>query len=1007
MKQIILAWICLFLGAQAFAQNRVIEGSIRDAVTTELLPGVTVKVFNSNIGTTSDGTGHYKLNVPPGYFQLKYSFIGYKDTLITLKSGNGPQDILLSPSAQFLQGVVIAGYTSQSREKLTGSISKIKGADVGAAPVASLDQTLQGRVPGVYVASASGLPGTPGRVTIRGIGSLQGGNTNPLYLIDGVPVEPASFAAFNPEDFESYTVLKDAASTAQYGSRAANGVIVITTKKGHKTADGKLMVHYQNQFGFSQVNNSKWNMMNSKQRLQFEEILKDPAFPGWQYSRKNNVNPDGSLKTEADYNFGDHFLDSLRGVDNHLKKYLLRAAFTQSHHLDVSGGTDQTTYYLSGAYFQQNGVLRNSGLDRFSLRSNVEHRSGKLKLGLNIGLGYVRSKITEGDFNVSETNPVAALYFSLPYENLFNPDGTLATGTNKYGANALSMYQDISRQQNQLKSVLSANISYLLAPGLKLMGNAGLDFQQMHNTGYIRPDSYLGSLVDRGAAGSYQNGYVNKLGMIATAGLLYTRSWGKHEIEGNLLTEVNKNTLSSSGFTGYGLIPGIIGTPAGISPGTNENAFIPLLNGQKSQSILLSQIGLFRYSFDHKYTFTASLRRDGSSRVPESNRYRMFYALGGSWNISGEDFMKEGSVFSSLRLRASYGRTGNASGFASDFGYRSLYGAAGYGGKQGLIPVFPGNPAYNWELNDMGNAGLEFGFLKDRIRGSIDVYNRMTSNLFIQKRLSYTSGFESMAANAGKIRNRGIEMFLEGDVVQQNDFKLSLGLNLAYNKNRIMDLGGPDQVVTDDYSINRVGMPLGQFYMVRWAGVNAQTGAPQYLDASGNITSTFNPDDAVPVKGSFDPPLKGGFNISLTYKRFELNTMFTFIKGMYRLNTAELFRTSADPNYRQYNQSVEMLDMWQKPGDISMNPGAAYPRYMTDRELQNADYIKLRNVRLAYRVPGFKKMGKSTTMQMFLQGQNLITWTRFKAFDPEDDNNWYQYEYPLPRTITAGLSLTF
>eukprot|EP01132_Coremiostelium_polycephalum_P021896 gene21896-25990_t len=188
--------LLLSSGAQAFAQNRVIEGSIRDAVTAELLPGVTVKVFNSNIGTTSDGTGHYKLNVPPGYFQLKYSFIGYKDTLITLKSGNGPQDILLSPSAQFLQGVVIAGYTNQA---------------------------LQGRVPGVYVASASGLPGTPGRVTIRGIGSLQGGNTNPLYLIDGVSVEPASFAAFNPEDFESYTVLKDAASTAQYGSRAANG----------------------------------------------------------------------------------------------------------------------------------------------------------------------------------------------------------------------------------------------------------------------------------------------------------------------------------------------------------------------------------------------------------------------------------------------------------------------------------------------------------------------------------------------------------------------------------------------------------------------------------------------------------------------------------------------------------------------------------------------------------------------------------------------------------------
>lgn len=1009
MKQMLLTWTLIVCGFHVFAQNRTVQGTVKDAVTSELLIGVTVSIPNTTIGATSDSNGKYKLTVPGvAATTLKYSYIGYRDTLITVMPSVEDMHVSLNPASQFLQGVVIAGYTSQSRSKLTGAISKINGADVRAAPVASLDQALQGRVPGLYVASASGLPGTPGRVTIRGIGSLQGANTNPLYLVDGVPIEPASFAALNPNDFDSYSVLKDAASTAQYGSRAANGVIVITTKKGRNYEDGKVRINYQNQFGFSQVNNAKWNMMNSSQRLQFEEILKDPAFPGWQFSRKNGFNSNGSAKTEADYNYGDQYLDSLRGIDNQLKKHLLRTAFNQSHDLDISGGNEKTTYYLSGSYFQQNGVLRNSGLDRYSLRSNIQHISGRFKFGVNVGLAYVKSKVTEGDFNVSETNPVAALYFSLPYENLFNPDGSLATGTNRYGANALSMYKDINRQQNQLKALVSSNLTYQIAPGLKFMGNVGLDFQQNHNTTYIRPDSYLGSLVDPGGSGSYQDQYINRLGMIATGGLLYNKSWGKHEIEGNLLTEINKNTLNSSGFTGFGLIPGIENTPSGITPGTNDNGFIPLLKGQRSQSVLLSQIGLFRYSYNDRYTFTASLRRDGSSRVPEANRYKMFYAFGGSWNISRENFMEELKTISSLRLRASYGRTGNASGFASDFGYRGLYGGSGYAGQQALIPVYPENSAYNWELNYIGDIGLEFGLLQDRIRGGIDWYNRITTNLFMQKRLSYTSGFESIATNAGKIRNRGVELFLEGDLIREKELTLTLGLNLAYNKNRVMYLGGEDQLTTDQYSVNKIGMPLGQFNMVRWAGVDPQTGAPQYLDASGNITKTFNPDDAVPVKGSFDPPLKGGLNVNLRYKNLELSTLFTFIRGMYRLNTAELFRTSADPNYRQYNQSVDMLDIWQKPGDITNNPGAAYPRYMTDRELQNADYIKLRNIRLSYTFPSIKKLnGLTRGIKVFVQGQNLVTWTKFKAFDPEDDNNWYQYEYPLPRTITAGLNISF
>lgn len=1005
MKSIIITTsLFLLFFSQILAQNHSVGGIVKDIMTSEPLIGVVVSLPDNSYGVTTNVDGRYEINISQHDTALKFSYIGYRDSLITVKPNQKVLDVMMRASVYSLMDVVVVGYTTQNKNKITGSVSLIDGANINSTPVASVDQALQGRVPGLYVASASGLPGTPGRVTIRGIGSLQGANTNPLYIIDGVPVEPASFAALNPEDFETYTVLKDAASAAQYGSRAANGVIVITTKSGKSYENGKPRIQYQAQFGASKASDSKWNMMNTNQRLQFEEILQDPAFPGWQYSRNNKFNADGSPKSEADYIFGDNYLNNLRSSNHKLKDEILRTAFTQSHDLSLSGGNNKTSYYLSGSYFQQDGVLHNSGLKRYNLRSNVQYNSGGLNLGLNIGLGYSDAKVTEGDFDVSETNPIAALYLALPYEKLYNSDGSLATGTNKYGANALSMFKDVTRKEEQIKSITSLNLSYRLTENFKLTGTGGIDFQQFHNTCFVKPDSYLGSLVDPGGQGSYEDQYINKVAFITTGGLVYNHSWGKHEIEANLLGEMNQNKISSSGFTGYGLIPGIENTPAGIG----QNSLTPLINGQRSHSILLSQIGIFSYSYSRKYNFSGSLRRDGSSRAPKANRYKTFYAIGGNWDITQEDFMQGTDVFNSLKMRVSYGRMGNASGFASDFGYRGLWGAGSYGGISALVPVYPANPNYNWELNYIGNVGVDFVLFKDRIRGGIDLYNRITSDLFVEKQLSYTSGFKSIATNAGKIRNRGVEAYLEGGIIKKKDLTLTLGLNLAYNKNKILSLGDEDEFITEDYSINRVGLPLGQFYMVRWAGVDPQTGAPTYLDADGKITHIFNPDDAVPVKGSFDPPLKGGFTINVQYKKFELAALFTFINGMYRLNTAELFRTSADANYRQYNQSVEMLDIWQKPGDITNNPAPSYPRYMTDRELQRADYLKLRNIRLNYTVPlgaGIKKHIRR--LNVFAQGQNLITWTNFKAFDPEDDNNWYQYEYPLPQTITAGFNISF
>lgn len=995
----------------SYGQEKKSAIIVRDAETLVPLPGVTIEnITKDEVGFTMEDGLYEVVDVEQKDVKLRITYLGYSDKLITLKAGEYPMFIDLDVVDNLLEGIVVTGYTKQSRAKTTGAVSKIEAQAINQSQVSAMDQALQGQVAGLYVASPSGQPGTPGRVTIRGIGSLQDENTNPLYVLNGMPISPASFTALNPDDFEDITVLKDAAATAQYGSRGANGVIVITSKKGRNEVDG-LRVIYQTQYGYSQANNSKWDMMNTSQRLQFEEILQDQDLPGWAYSRNNPykiINGIAVAKTEADYIDGDRRLAEIRQTNIDWKKKLLRRGINQSHTLSFQGGNQTIQHYTSFNYFKQEGVLYNSGIEKFNVNSNIHHQSGRLSTDFFINLATINSQSSESDFDVSETNPVASMYFALPYEKPYDKNGMLAPGVNRFGTNALTMYNDVTRREKQQKGVLVGNFAFDITDDFKLTSTVGVDYTKLCNTHIIKPDTYFGSLVEQGGKGMYNQGDQTNIGLMANIGANYKYRWDAHEIEAIALMEMNRQKYNYYGFTGYGLVDGLDNTAGGITPGTSENDFIPKIEGSVSENLLLSQLALVRYSYENRFTLSTSLRRDGSSRVPRDNRYKYFYAVGGSWNIMAEDFMQDIDVFSLARIRTSYGLTGNANGFASDFGYRRLYGPGQYNGSTSLSPITPGNNHYNWEMNKIVDIGIEFGLFDNRVVGEIDFYNRITSDLFLDRSLSNTSGFESIADNMGKIRNRGIELKLSGDVIRRGDFTFNLGVNFAYNKNKILSLGDEDEIITEDYSIHQVGKQVGHFYMVKWAGVDQQTGAPQYYDKEGNITTIYDPDNAVLVKGGFDPAIKGGFTTNFKYKKLEVSALFTFIKGMYRLNTGEFYRTSADQTYRVYNQSRSMLDIWQNPGDISDHPGAQYARYITDRELQKADYLKLRNLNINYK---FTKLGRANKIvkeiNVFAQGQNLITWTKWKGQDPEDDNNWYQYEYPLPRMITAGVKVIF
>ncbi|WP_317231520.1 SusC/RagA family TonB-linked outer membrane protein [Elizabethkingia meningoseptica] len=1011
-RKIILAAV-FFLGLKTtiMAQEIAHDITVRDKTTQQPLANVSFKDATTGKEIITDENGEVVIDIKSGQHDFVISLDGYIAQNIAVSADKLPESIYLLPETKLLEGVVLTGYTKQSKAKTTGAVSSIKSEIIAKTPVASLDQALQGQVPGLYVASPSGQPGAMGRVTIRGIGSIQDDKTNPLYILDGMPITPEVFAVLNPLDYEDIVVLKDASATAQYGSRGANGVIQITSKKGKNNNNGQSQFFYQNQFGISSVNNQKWDMMNSAQRLEFEEILQDPNFPGWAYSRKNPykiVNGQKIAKTEGDYVDGDKKLAELRATNTNWRKLLLRTGVTNSHYLSMGGGDQKTNHYSSLSYYKQEGVLPNTGVERFSLNSGLNHKSGRFTSSFNINLIGGQTQLSESDFDVSETNPVASLYFALPYEKPYDEDGKLRPGVNRFGANALTMYQDISRKEKQLQGVISSNLSFELTKDLKLTSTLGANHQEKRFTRIIKPDTYFGDMVDPGEQGLYERINTRKTAYMANVGVNYKKRWNSNEIEAIALAEFNKYTTNYDGFTGYGLIPGLENTPGGITPGTPENNLIPKITGGASENILVSQLGMVRYSYANRFTLSGSIRRDGSSRVPSENRYKYFYAFGATWNMKNENFLKSWETLSALRLRISHGLTGNAGGFASDFGYRQLYKPQHYGGYTAFVPISPGNSNYNWEMNKISDVGLEFGLFKNRIIGEVDVYNRITSDLFINRSLSMTSGFESIADNMGKIRNRGVEVRLSGDVVKNENFSWNIGLNLAYNQNRILSLGSEDEIVTENYSIHKVGSALGHFYMVRWAGVDPATGAPLYYDKEGAVTKEYNPENAVMVKGAYDPPIKGGITTSFTYKNFQVNALFTFVKGMYRLNTGQFYRNAADASNRIYNQSVDMLDMWQKPGDIASLPGAQYPRYMTDRELQSADYIKLRNVSINYKIKdlgSFSKVFKE--VNIFAQGQNLLTWTKWKGQDPEDDNNWYQYEYPLPRTITLGFNVSF
>ncbi|WP_448519701.1 SusC/RagA family TonB-linked outer membrane protein [Rhodoflexus sp.] len=990
MRKTLLLYVLMMLTAfTAFAQDRQISGTVIDGTEKVPLPGVSILIKGTNSGATTDADGKYRISVPANAKTLVFSFVGFVSQEVEI-GNRSTIDITLVPDTKTLQEVIVTGYGQQEKKALSGSAAVVSAEVIRAVPLGSFDQMLQGQAPGLLVQANSGQPGAPAAVRIRGVGSINGTN-EPLYIVDGVQISAQNFATLNAADFESVNVLKDAAATSIYGSRGSNGVIVITTRRGKS---GAAKIEYSGQQGWSFFPPNRLELMNTNEKIDYE--LRIGGTP------LEDLTPEEIAR--------------LRTIQTDWQKELFQVGQTAQHQINASGGNEKTIFYLSGNLFQQSGTVRFTGLDRYSARANIEHNAGNLRFGMNSTVGYSDFRNTT-EANAGIASPLNAIRWANPYETPFQPDGSYTQFLSGQ-PNPVQEMLETFRGTREFKGVGSVFIEYNLpfVKGLSARTAWGVDYENQESKTYFSRKSVVGQSAANRRNGSLNRNFFRNTRWTGTTSLNYAKTFGDHNLNVGLFQEVVRNRFGTFGFTGFGLT-GNLQNEAGITQGSPTNNFIPIVRGNASENVLMSYFLTANYGYKDRYFVSATVRRDGSSRFGTDNRWGNFWSLGSSWVISDEDFMAgiDKSTLSLLKFKASYGTVGSQAGFTSafgsfgigDFASRELFSAAAvYDGVAGLTLAQLANPDLGWEQKNIFNTGIDFGLFNDRISGSFEFYDNLTTNMFLPVQLSRTTGFTSQNRNAGKMRNRGIELALNTVNVKAGDFIWSTNFNFAINRNKIVDLAGEEEIISG-LIINRVGFPVNSNYLVEYVGVNPQNGNALYRRPDGEITETYSPNDRQ-IFGVRDAPYFGGITNNFSFKGIEFNFLWTYVLGNKVYNND---RTNVeDPTYFIDNVSRALLRGWQRPGDITDIPRPDQEMQRgTTRFLERGDFWRLRNIILAYNFPAtVLNKAKISSLRLFVQGQNVFTITDFLGFDPEITGGQLTgAQYPALRTVTFGLNLGF
>jgi TonB-linked SusC/RagA family outer membrane protein len=977
-----------------------IHGKVTDSLGKPL-SGVSVTVKGLRKGTTTDADGNFSVLVKNERSVLVFSMIGYGAKSITVTNTRQLTVTLMEASSD-LSDVVITGYQNQSRRLSGSSTASVDIKNTSIQPVASFDQMLQGQAPGLNIKTGSGQPGRSSDVVIRGKGSING-STDPLYIVDGIQVQARDFQSMNPMDFESVTVLKDGASEGLYGSRGANGVIVVTTKKGR---EGQMLVTYTGQMGFSKLPPGKLKTMSGPQHVDFEMNIAG--------------NPYGWTPVQA---------DSLRKIDFDWETALFRSAQMQEHQLSFSGGNNKTKYFSSLSYLDQDGILLNTNLRRYTGRFNIEHTLDNFKFGTNIAGGWSKVRnVKEGNENFT---PLNTILWALPYEVPYTSTGQYTVSIQGVG-NWTNPFEDVNRNMgytDYTKAYGNGFVEYKfpMIKELTLRSNFGGDYTQSEyftitNNGTQEAQHDGQNTSPMWGQGNLTQGLNKQFRYTITNSLSYKHAFGseeQHRLNASIYHETVRTQASGFGYQGFGLL-NPYPNAAGLVAGTTTNGYIPVINNIifTPDYGLVSFFGIADYVYMRKLMVSASVRRDGSSRLSPEHRWVNYGGVSGAYLLSEERFLRDNPIISMLKVKASYGTVGNQEGIG-DFPYLQQYASGTFGGGPSLAISAFGNKNLKWETRTTFNTGLEFGLFKNRITADLQYYNSVTNNLFFSLTAPATSGGPGQVlGNAGSMRNRGFEASLNLAVIRNTDFGWNIGANYSLNRNIILALpSGQQSQLYHKYQILEVGRPFNSFFLDRFQGVDPQTGKAIYLKADGKThTNTYDPNDRVTL-GTSDAPFNGGINNSFRYKTINLSFLWVYSYGNYVYNYA---RTQVEiPGYSSAGFSVNGLNAWTKAGQITDFPSMNDPfKQNTTRYLENDNFWRLRNVMLSYNLPQhYCRALKINSFQLFLQGQNLLTAFKLQAFDPEVSNTNSSTansnaditgaQYPPLRSYSFGATINF
>ena len=1010
---------CLFLSmGMALAQMKV-NGTVVSQEDNEPVIGASVLVAGTTTGTVTDSNGKFSLTVPAGKNTLRITYVGMEPIEVSARPN---MRIVLTSDQKALDEVIVVAYGTAKKASFTGSAASMKDRDMSAEK-GSLVKSLEGKVAGVRVGSSTGDPGADQNILIRGIGSING-STQPLYVVDGVPVLANSdgymsssirsqsiLASLNPNDIESMTILKDAAAASLYGSRAANGVVIITTKKG-KT--GKTNVHYDMQIGWQQIAvKSALNTMNAAQLKEYYfEGIKN--FFGEYYGATGQEAID--LANEEVRN--GWFRGDYDGTtDTNWYDQVYRSALTQDHQVSIDGGTDRTKFYVGLGYSDTDGVVRGSNFKRYSGRVNLDHQVNNwLKVGVKQMISFADTKghrdQSTQEQGFATTTPWSVLYSLDPTaenkleDGTYNNDvafGKVGNPNNMFGPEVGEYVEFV--KSNIMRSMSNFEAEVKLPYNLTARTIFGYDYTNNKLQEFWSPNSVNGESLQ----GLGQRWDFTSKTLTSSNTLSYDNKFGLHSINALVGYEYENRKLlyMTASAKGYGTnkLPELAnGQPYEASSATYE-------------SILSSWLGKVDYNYDNKYYLSLSFRSDGSSRLASGNRWSTFWSVSGAWRLSGENFLKDNDLFSDLKLRLSYGTNGN---LPTDlYEYMATYATTGgYGSSSAYYYNNIGNKSLSWEKSKNFNVGIDWT-LYNRVTLTLEYYNKLTDNLLFSTPVSYVTGFPSQLTNIGKLKNSGLEFTVSSQNIKTKDFSWNTDFNLTWQKIKVDQLPSGDDVQYGDGNMYllREGESMHTFYLPKWKGVDPETGLGEFWidpeDESKGITNSYA-EAGKTIVGKAVPDVLGGITNTFRYKDFDLSFMISYQFGGDMFDYPGYFLTYSDGvRIGSFNMHSDVVgNYWKKPGDVVEFPKPIYGNpYRWDkfssREIRSTDNIRVRDITFGYNVPLFKKY--INNLRVYFRTTNpFMIYCASKSVDPDVDVNGYrQTDTPPTRQFLFGLNLSF